>query len=176
MDELYADLARDGSQQSWRLRFTRTYPHKIEKVWRAITEPEHLAAWFPCTIEGERRAGAKLKFSFPGEVNVPPITGRMIAFEPPRLMEFDWGGDVIRIELEPDDQDTRFTLYDFIGEYGKAARDAAGWHVCLFLLEAHVAGETKPAPPWKPLFEEYARRFGPGAATIGPPDGHPEAG
>ena len=30
----------------WRLRFTRTLEHPPEKVWRAITEPEHLAHWF----------------------------------------------------------------------------------------------------------------------------------
>ena len=33
-----------------------------EKVWRAVTEPEHLAAWYPQEIVGERRAGAPLRF------------------------------------------------------------------------------------------------------------------
>ena len=28
----------------WRLRFTRELAHPQEKVWRAITEPEHLQA------------------------------------------------------------------------------------------------------------------------------------
>jgi len=35
----------------WRLRFTRTLDHPPEKVWRAITEPEHLRAWFPQRIK-----------------------------------------------------------------------------------------------------------------------------
>ena len=37
----------------WRLRFTRALAHPPEKVWRAITEPEHLQAWFPQRITGD---------------------------------------------------------------------------------------------------------------------------
>jgi len=38
----------------WQLHFTRRLPHPPEKVWRALTEPEHLKEWFPNDIEGER--------------------------------------------------------------------------------------------------------------------------
>jgi uncharacterized protein YndB with AHSA1/START domain len=31
------------------VRFTRLLPHPPEKVWRALTEAGHLAAWFPTT-------------------------------------------------------------------------------------------------------------------------------
>jgi hypothetical protein len=44
----------------WRLTFTRRLPHPPDKVWRAVTEPEHLATWFPDKIVGDRRAGASL--------------------------------------------------------------------------------------------------------------------
>ena len=42
---MYGELEQlnDGR---WRLRFTRALAHPPEKVWRAITEPEHLASWF----------------------------------------------------------------------------------------------------------------------------------
>src|SRR5215207_8345007 len=55
-------LRRAGER--WQLRFIRTLPYPPEKVWRALTEPEHLAAWFPSDIEGDRGAGAKLRFVF----------------------------------------------------------------------------------------------------------------
>ena len=42
----------------FQLRFTRKLPHPPEKVWRALTEPKHLAAWFPTDVEGERAPGA----------------------------------------------------------------------------------------------------------------------
>jgi uncharacterized protein YndB with AHSA1/START domain len=50
----------------FQLRFTRTLAHPQERVRLAITEREHVAAWFPTTIQGERAAGAPLRFSFPG--------------------------------------------------------------------------------------------------------------
>ena len=96
---MYGELEKLEGQERWRLRYARVFPHLVEKVWRAITEPAHLAAWFPTTIDGERKAGAELTFAHPGNVSLPPIAGRMLAYEPQRLIEFDWGGDVIRIEL-----------------------------------------------------------------------------
>src|SRR5438309_9663321 len=84
----------------WRLRFERTLPHSPEEVWRAITEPEHLAHWFPTTIEGERAAGAPLRFSFPSG-KAPSFDGEMIAYDPPAALELSWGPDILRIELRP---------------------------------------------------------------------------
>ncbi len=60
----------------WQLRFERTLPHPPEKVWRALTEPQHLARWFPTTLEGERAPGAPLRCSFPGG-QAPPFGGLM---------------------------------------------------------------------------------------------------
>jgi uncharacterized protein YndB with AHSA1/START domain len=74
---MYGDLEQQADGR-WQLRFTRTLAHPVEKVWRAITEPEHLEHWFPSTIEGERTAGAPLRFSFPGD-SVDPIDGEMLA-------------------------------------------------------------------------------------------------
>ena len=51
-------LAQQGDR--WTLTFTRRLPHPPERVWRAVTEPEHLAAWFPQRIVGERRPGTVL--------------------------------------------------------------------------------------------------------------------
>ncbi len=173
---MYGELEELEGQNRWRLRFIRVFPHPLEKVWRAITEPEHLAAWFPSTIDGERKKGARLTFAFPSDIRIPPIVGRMLAYDPPRLIELDWGGDVIRMELDAVEEGTRLTLTDTFGEQGKAARDAAGWHACLAHLEAHISGTASAEVTWKTLFAGYGRRFGPKAATIGPPAGHPEAG
>ena len=48
-----------------RLRFERRFPQPPDTVWRALTEPEQLQAWFPTTIEGERVAGAPLRLHIP---------------------------------------------------------------------------------------------------------------
>src|SRR3954447_5730696 len=86
------------------LHFERRYPHPVEKVWRAISEPTELAHWFPCEVEveGELRAGARLHFVFPRESGGMEIDGEVTALEPPRLLAFTWGPDELRFALEPD--------------------------------------------------------------------------
>jgi len=157
----------------WRLRFTRTLHHPVDKVWRAITEPEHLAQWFPTTIEGERAAGARLHFTFPGG-QAPPFEGEMIAYEPPSLMELRWGADIVRLELRAISGGTELTLLDTLEERGKAARDGAGWHTCLDGLEAALGGDEHARHgmgAWRQAHTHYVEHFGPEAATIGPPEG-----
>lgn len=158
----------------WRLRFTRDVAHPVEKVWRAITEPEHLAAWFPTTIDGERKPGAPLHFTFPNQA-APPFDGEVIAYEPPHLFEFRWGPDVIRLEVQHSQRGALLTLSDTLEERGKAARDAAGWHTCLDALAASLAGDRharqEEMSAWRDVHAHYVEEFGPEGATIGPPEG-----
>jgi uncharacterized protein YndB with AHSA1/START domain len=157
---------------TWQLVFTRRLSHPREKVWRAVTEPEHLAAWFPDQIVGPMQAGAQLRFVMPHDPD-DGFDGEMLTFDPPSVMELRWGTDYLRIELQADDGATVLTLTDTIGELGKAARDAAGWHECLDRLVAHLDGATAPEPgeAWRDVNPLYVERFGPDAATIGPPEG-----
>jgi uncharacterized protein YndB with AHSA1/START domain len=164
-------LEHDGDRVV--LRFDRRLAHPPERVWRALTEDDQLEAWFPTTVEGERREGAPLRFAH-RDAAAPPMTGEMLAYDPPRLMELRWGDDVLRFELEPDGPDaTRLVFTDTFSEIGRATRDGAGWHACLDLLAYAAAGEEPP--PWKPrerwaqVRDAYAERFGPAASTVGPP-------
>ncbi len=162
-------LAQHGDQ--WTLTFTRRLAHPPEQVWRAVTEPDHLAAWFPQQIVGERRPGAALRFeSSPGD----GFGGEMLVFDPPRRLEFTWGPDRLRIELRPDGAGTVLTLTDTFADLGQAARDAAGWHECLARLGAGLAGTPPPGwgETWRQVHPRYVERLGPAAATIGPPPGH----
>ncbi len=157
----------------WQLRFTRRLPYPKEKVWRAITEPAHLAQWFPTTIEGDRAAGATLRFAFPGG-EAPPMEGEMLSYEPESFMELRWGPDVLRLELRAVEDGTELTLLDTLEERGKAARDGAGWHACLEALEATLHGESEARSHmdiWAEVHPHYVETFGPEGATIGPPEG-----
>lgn len=158
----------------WQLRFTKKLPHPPEKVWRALTEPEHLVAWFPTTIEGKRKAGAALRFVFHGGEG-PSFDGEMITYEPPSVLEYRWGDDTLRFELRPDGDGSVLTLLDTFDELGKAARDAAGWHECLARLDHHLTGgegALDSSERWERVHAAYVERFGPDASTIGPPESH----
>lgn len=169
---MYGDLEHldDGR---WQLRFTRTLNHPSETVWEAITEPEHLAHWFPTTIEGERATGAHLRFDFPAG-QAPPFNGQMVGYTPPSLMELRWGNDIVRLELRSVEGGTELTLSDTLEDLGKAARDAAGWHTCLEALRASLGNDDSAREAlmdWREVHSHYVERFGPAASTIGPPDG-----
>lgn len=165
----------DRSGDAPQLQFVRRLDHAPQAVWQALTEADDLAAWFPATIDGQWKTGAALRFTFPDDEG-PPMGGEVITYEPHRLLEYSWGEDRFRFELVPDGEHTVLHLTVTLGELGKAARDAAGWHECLDRLEHRLAGQ----PPgfeanerWAEVHPDYVNQFGPHAATIGPPESHP---
>lgn len=166
----YGELEVDGERAV--VRYSRRFPHAPSKVWRALTEDEHLEAWFPTTIDGDRAAGASLTFRH-RDVELPPMEGEMVAFDPPRLLAMTWGGDELRFELEPDGDGTAMRFTATMTELGKASRDGAGWHVCLNNLAYELAGErapeSDPGTDWGQINSVYVQRFGPEASTQGPP-------
>ena len=158
-----------------RLTFTRTLRHAPEKVWRALTETAQLEAWFPDgPPRGKFVEGATLEFGG-NPAGVPSFGGTVLTVDPPRVLEFMWGDDTLRFELRPEHDGTVLTFTDTFDEYGKAARDGAGWHACLDMLGFSLDG-TIPAGDngsnWREAYAGYIEQFGPEASTIGPPAGH----
>jgi uncharacterized protein YndB with AHSA1/START domain len=169
------------TDRGWQVRFERWLPHSPDRVWHALTDPAELAAWFPTTIEfpaeheGLPRPGARLTFRFRSGEG-PDFTGSLIAYEPPRLLAFWWGDDLVRIELRAEGEGTALVLGDTTPERGSSARSAAGWHLCLDALAQTLSPDDSPAgdlPPksWQPVLARYQDAFGPEASTIGPPTG-----
>jgi uncharacterized protein YndB with AHSA1/START domain len=154
------------------LRFERRLAHSPAKVWRALTEPAELTHWFPQDLVGTFAPGEKLRFVFRGEPPmldgqvVPDFTGEVLEFDPPRVLSYTWAGDTLRWTLTPDGDGCLLVFTDTFTEQGKAARDGAGWHVCLEALDARLNGTRGPADDrWKEHYERYAETFGPEAAS-----------
>lgn len=164
----YGDLEQIDDE-FWRLRFTRRLAQPREKVWRALVEPEHLTAWFPTDIEGERKEGAALHFVFrKGEGE--PFDGEMLVVDEPSVLAFRWGpDDTLRFELQDDGDGTVLHFVNDFRPVGKAARDGAGWHHCLDNLVRHLDGQSPDDDRWSQVHPQYVDRFGPEAATLGPP-------
>ena len=145
------------------LRFERRLAHPPEKVWRALTDGQELAHWFPARIEGARQNGAELRFFFAeGE----PGTGKISVFDPPRVLEYTWGGELLRWELRPEGTGCLLVFTTIPGDRANVARDATGWHFCLDNLEAAVDGNPAAAfdkARFSALNAEYAARFGLGS-------------
>ena len=142
------------------VRFERRLPHPPERVWRAITDAEDLAAWFPDTIEGEFGPDAEVRFPKFVEMGLPSV-GKVTEFDPPRLLAYTWGPSALRFELEPDGDGCRLVFTDAVPRE-ETAKNAAGWEVCLADLEARLAGEDaagRSDESWSELHEHYADRF-----------------
>ena len=154
------------------LRFERRLRHPVDRVWRALTDAPDLAQWFPDTVEADWREGGQVRFLDHAEGG---FTGAVLAFEPPRRLAYRWYTNELRFELEPDgDGATLLRLTALLSEREAAARDAAGWHVCLDrLAQALDTGDaTAPGPDstpeWSALFDAYV--------AAGLPEGAPVPG
>ena len=159
---------KDGRYE---LRFVRELVASGREGLEAITEPAGLSAWFPFDIVGERATGAPLRVRVPRGRGRPDFAGAMVEFTPPSVMELA-GRTTRRCGSSSRRRGAGcvLTLINRFDEIGKAARDAAGWHACLDALEASLAGASIDADArLGQVHPDYVARFGPEAATIGPP-------
>src|SRR5262249_3944177 len=132
-------------------------------VWRAITDPGELAAWFPSAVTYEQRLGAPMTFDFQRNGHDFVLDGEVLAWEPPHVFACTWGEDALRFELTPTDDGTLLVFtHEFAHQAGKPARDGAGWTVCLERLDVLVDADATPVAPnrWRTLHEELLGRFG----------------
>jgi uncharacterized protein YndB with AHSA1/START domain len=153
------------------LRFERSLPHPVERVWRAITEPGEIRQWFPAAVEVDLRTGGAMSFEF-DDPEAPATSGEVTELDPPRLFAFDWGGEQLRFELEPAGDGCRLLFTHFLSERIQAARDAAGWELCLAELDRLLAGDDAEAPgigvtpEWRDLYDKYVAQGLPSGAEI----------
>jgi uncharacterized protein YndB with AHSA1/START domain len=165
----YADYEEDGGRAT--VTFSRSLAHAPAAVWPALTEPARLAHWFPATVTADWRPGGAMRFAFP-DGQAPESVGEVTELEPDARLTFTWGKEILRLELEPDahDERTRLHFTQLLADPTNAARDAAGWHVCLDRLATHLDGGHTSAPgtertaEWQALHDAYAARGFPAAA------------
>ncbi len=163
-----ATLITNGIGARPAVRLERHLPGPPAVVWRAITEREQLSSWFPSDVVlggGRWEKGASITFPFPPEVIDLTIEGQVLDVDEPNLLVFSWGDEILRFELSPDDGGTLLVLIDELPP-GAAARNAAGWEVCLDRL----AGLEPAAEAWQPHFVAYVAAFEP---VLGPQEGPP---
>ncbi|GAA4984164.1 hypothetical protein GCM10023205_62680 [Yinghuangia aomiensis] len=161
-------LPVDDGQPAVRLR--RTYPHPVGRVWEFVSDPAELARWFPSRVAIDPKPGGEVRFSF--DAGMPDSTGEVLAAEAPRHLAFTWGPDELRFDLEAFDGGTRLTLTNVLAEENTAARNAAGWDVCLDALDAAARGEAYdgphagPTPEWRAYYAGYVTAGFPSGAPV----------
>jgi uncharacterized protein YndB with AHSA1/START domain len=160
-------VRKDGEQ--WTLVLVKELRHPPERVWEALTDPAQLREWAPFDADiSLGTAGRTVKLTTVGAPAPMASESTVTRAEAPRLLEYDWGGFDMRWQLEATDSGTRLTLWTNI-DRRYIAMGAAGWHVCLDVLDALLAGnpigrivgpDALKFEGWQRLNAEYARQFG----------------
>jgi uncharacterized protein YndB with AHSA1/START domain len=173
--ELYnpgpADAARveKNDSDTWVLILVKQLRHSPEKVWSALTEPGQLREWAPFDADKNlSEAGAVVKLTTVGAPSEYVQETTITRADAPKLLEYQWGGGDMRWELEPVESGTRLTLWANINR-NYIAMGAAGWHLCLDVLEHSLDGDPlgRIVGPdalgfdgWQRLNKEYSEKFG----------------
>ena len=136
--------------------FTRRLTHDIEKVWQAITDETHRAAWFP-ELKLEHRTGGSAIVNFSGS-DCPPQESNpsdvyyctITRYEPPHVLEYSGPVEHHRFELAPSDEGCVLTFLailpdaDLFDDAGKTIQSrysvACGWHYKIDAMEWSLGG------------------------------------
>jgi uncharacterized protein YndB with AHSA1/START domain len=160
-----AEIQKDG--EKWTLVLVRELRHAPEKVWTALTDPVSLREWAPFDADRSLASVGPVKLSTVG-MPTPVISETEVTrAEAPRLLEYRWGDNDLRWQLEPPGDGTRLTLWHNI-DRNFISMGAAGWHICLDVLAQFVAGDPVGRIvggeamkfDWPRLKTEYERQFG----------------
>jgi uncharacterized protein YndB with AHSA1/START domain len=162
-----AEVQKDGDK--WTLVLVRDLRHRPAKVWEALTAPAHLREWAPFDADRDLGSVGTAKLTTVGAPKVHVTETQVKRADAPKVLEFNWGGQDIRWELEPLGSDgTRLRLWHNI-ERGFISMGAAGWHICFDVLDRFLTGEpigrivgpdAMKFEGWQRLNAEYAKQFG----------------
>jgi uncharacterized protein YndB with AHSA1/START domain len=162
-----ADTRTVSDGDRWTLVFVRELKHPPGPVWSALTRADQLGAWAPFTADHDLDRPGDATLTMIDRDIAEPMPATVTRVEPPTLLEYTWGEDRLRWELEAVEGGTRLTLRHTLTDRAWLPKVAAGWHICLDVAERLLDGE--PIPPirgrdaldhgWQELADTYAERL-----------------
>ena len=161
-----ADVLKAGDK--WTLVMVRDLAHPPAKVWKAITDPAELSQWAPFDTDRDMGRVGTATLTTVGAPTPQVTESRITKADPPKTLEYNWGGFDMRWQLEPAGAGTRLTLWANIDKR-YIAMGAAGWHVCFDVLDQMLSGtpvgrrvgpDALKFGDWQRLHAEYRKQFG----------------
>jgi len=153
-------------EDKWALVLVRELRHPPALVWDALTDPAQLTQWAPFDASRNLGAVGSVQLTTYGTAQ-PPAECIVERSEEGKLLEYTWGGNHLRWELEATTSGTRLTLWAVIPKKF-IAWGAAGWHICFEVLETlldghplgRITGPDAMKCDWPRLTTEYAAHLG----------------
>jgi uncharacterized protein YndB with AHSA1/START domain len=160
-----AEVHKDGDK--WTLVMVRELRHPPAMIWQALTDPAHLREWAPFDADRSLAAVGPVKLSTVGTPKPIVSETRVTRAEAPKLLEYRWGEQDLRWQLEPLGHGTRLTLWHNI-DRRYISMGAAGWHICFDVLDrlfsehplGRLVGGGAMSCGWQRLNTEYGQQFG----------------
>lgn len=144
------------TDEGYNAEFIRQLAHPIEKVWAMLTENDKLQQWFDeLTIEDLRKGGT-ISFNM-GDGNFEKM--EILEYEEGKLLTFEWTENQVTFQLQGKNGSTTLTMVEKINKITpQTAKDLAGWHVCLDVIEALLDGKAiSRTAEWEKEYPEYKR-------------------
>ncbi|MFE8697479.1 SRPBCC family protein [Cytobacillus sp. FJAT-53684] len=137
--------------------FDRFLNHSVEQVWAMLTENEKLSTWFSELKIEELREGGLIKFDM-GDGSFEKM--EISEVKSYSVLEYTWGNDRVRFELEEAREGCRLILIEKIKEItNHTPKDLAGWHVCLDVIDQLLNGQSNSfrKEEWGKWYEQYIK-------------------
>jgi len=160
-----ATVVPDGD--AWTLIFVRDFRHPPKAVWAALTDPAELDRWAPFAASRDLGAAGEATLTMVDGDQRDDLPATVRRAEAPSLLEYTWGEDLLRWELEPAGDGTRLTLRHTLRTPDIEDQVAAGWHLCFNQLDKVAGGQPVAAirghdamdHGWADLRARYAAKF-----------------
>lgn len=163
-----ADATVIAGGDAWTLIFVRDLRHPPKTVWAALTDPAEIDRWAPFAASRDLGDTGEATLTMIDGDQRDDLPATVRRAEAPSLLEYTWGDDLLRWELEPTGDGTRLTLRHTLREPDIADQVAAGWHICFDQLAkvaagqpvAVIRGHAAMEHGWESLRAGYAAKFG----------------
>jgi uncharacterized protein YndB with AHSA1/START domain len=147
------------------LIFTRTLRHPPEKVWRALTDPREQLEWMPFVANRNLASEGPMTLRMTDLDGAAESPAAVLRAEPVKFLSYRWGDDLLTWELSPLGSGTRLTLRHTTETPERLSSFAAGWHICLDVLErfldghpvGRIVGSEAIEYGWSELSDDYQR-------------------
>lgn len=152
------------------LVFARELRAPPERVWAALTDPAKITQWAPFDANRGLATTGSATLVMAGGTGDSSETSAIVVkrADRPSLLEYTWGNDLLRWELEPIATGTRLTLRHTVEDAGWLSRITAGWHMCLDVMDhalngdafGRIVGAEAKQFGWGDLAKSYAAMLG----------------
>jgi hypothetical protein len=142
-----------------------------------LTRPKRLRQWAPFTADRDLSQVGRCVLTMLGDGDAPDVdlASVVLVADSPVLLEYSWANDMLAWRLATVGSGSRLTLRQTLADDTMASAVAAGWHLCLNVASAVLAGSAV-APirgmdamnyGWQDLNERYAVALGVPPTRIG---------